>query len=178
MLINELIAELIEVKEQGYNNNDPDDRGGESMYGITEEVARCSGYKGKMFNMPIGMAENIYKDIYWRKPRFNDISAISERVGFRLFDMGVVCGVVFASTALQRVLNVMNDRQKLYADIIPDGIIGPITLNALRGYYNRRSIDEMLKSLNNIQGNRFLEICERDHSQEKWYYGWIAKRID
>ncbi len=180
MSINELISDLITIKEQGYSD-DPADRGGPTRYGITEDVARMSGYKGAMDKLPITLAEALYMRLYWSNPGFDFVAQVSEETAIRLFDMGVVCGAHFASSALQRILNVMNNNQVLYKDIVIDGVIGPRTIGALKEYDNHRcphGMVELIKALNNIQGNRFLEICERDPSQERFYYGWISKRID
>jgi len=28
-----------------------------------------------------------------------------------------------------------------------------------------------------MQGQRYIEICERNPSQEQFFYGWIANRV-
>ncbi|MGQ0440576.1 putative peptidoglycan-binding domain-containing protein [Bacillus sp. B-TM1] len=35
----------------------------------------------------------------------------------------------------------------------------------------------MLKILNIMQGQRYIEICERNPTQEQFFYGWISNRI-
>ena len=35
----------------------------------------------------------------------------------------------------------------------------------------------LLKVLNILQGNRYIEICERNPSQEQFFFGWIANRV-
>ncbi|MNV18676.1 putative Peptidoglycan domain protein [compost metagenome] len=33
----------------------------------------------------------------------------------------------------------------------------------------------LVRVLNIMQGQRYIEICERNPSQEQFFYGWIAK---
>lgn len=54
------------------------------------------------------------------------------------------------------------------------------TLNALKTYLAKRGKDGekvLLSVLNIMQGQRYIEICERNKSQEQFFYGWIANRI-
>ncbi|HDX5780373.1 TPA: hypothetical protein R6Q21_003883, partial [Acinetobacter baumannii] len=61
-----------------------------------------------------------------------------------------------------------------------DGIYGPATLNALKTYLAKRGKDGekvLVRVLNIMQGQRYIEICERNPSQEQFFYGWIANRV-
>ncbi|HBC3620727.1 hypothetical protein KTI28_19305, partial [Acinetobacter baumannii] len=35
----------------------------------------------------------------------------------------------------------------------------------------------LVRVLNIMQGQRYIEICERNPSQEQFFYGWIANRV-
>ena len=50
--------------EGGYSNH-PDDRGGKTMYGITEAVARDAGYDGDMRGLSLDFAKKVYKENYF-----------------------------------------------------------------------------------------------------------------
>ncbi|MCR4529820.1 glycoside hydrolase family 108 protein [Acinetobacter venetianus] len=179
MNIEKFIADLIQ-REGGYVNI-PADRGGPTKYGITEAVARSFGYKGSMQDLPRTLAEQIYKKIYWLNPRFDQINNISPEVAEELLDTGVNCGVGFARPLLQRALNLLNNQGKGgWDDLTIDGIYGEATLSALRTYLNARGPSgtaTLCKVLNIMQGNRYIEICERNPSQEQFFYGWIANRV-
>jgi lysozyme family protein len=54
---------------EGRYSNNPTDSGGATMYGITEAVARAYGYTGRMQDMPLGIAKEIYRQRYWDKLR-------------------------------------------------------------------------------------------------------------
>lgn len=178
MNIEKMLNELID-REGGYSD-DPTDRGGKTKYGITEAVARAHGYKGHMKDMPRSVAVAIYSSTYWTGPRFDQVAGISAIVAEELFDTGVNCGVGFAKPLLQRALNLYNNNGKDYADLVKDGIYGNETMKALRAFLKKRGRAgelELVKVLNGLQLNRYVEICERNPSQEKYFYGWIANRV-
>jgi len=179
MNIEQFLIELIN-REGGYVNN-PADRGGATKYGITEAVARNNGYKGSMKDLPIDTAKSIYKKQYWISPRFDQVNIINTAVAEELLDTGVNCGVAFAKPLLQRALNLLNNQGKAgWPDLELDGIYGPATLNALKTYLSKRGKEGehvLLKVLNTLQGSRYIEICERNPSQEQFFFGWISNRV-
>ena len=68
MSIDSLIDGVI-GREGRYSNN-PADRGGETMWGITAAVARANGYAGAMRDMPRETAKDIYHRRYVEGPGF------------------------------------------------------------------------------------------------------------
>lgn len=179
MNIEQFLNELIQ-REGGYVN-DPADRGGATKYGITEAVARANGFKGSMKDLPLDTAKDIYKKQYWTSPRFDQVNTINSKVAEELLDTGVNCGVAFAKPLLQRALNLLNNQGKEgWSDLAVDGIYGPATLSALKTYLAKRGTSGetvLLRVLNIMQGNRYIEIAERNQSQEKYFFGWISNRV-
>jgi len=176
--IDQMLDDLID-KEGGYTN-DPRDSGGETNFGITVAVARDEGFTGRMQEMGRIQAKAVYNRRYWVKPRFADVGARSQVIAAELFDTGVNCGTATASIMLQRVLNVMNDGGKLYADLKVDGTIGSATLTALDRYLAKRGKDgemTMLVALNCLQGERYIDLAERRAKDEAFVYGWIKNRV-
>ncbi|ARG17568.1 hypothetical protein B7L44_13795 [Acinetobacter nosocomialis] len=179
MSVDNYIDELIK-REGGYVNN-PNDRGGATNFGITEAVARVNGWKGPMRDLPLDLAKQIYKQQYWINPRFDQVNTLSPSIAEELLDTGVNCGVAFAKPLLQRALNLLNNQGKGgWPDLAVDGIYGSATLGALKNFLAKRGKDGekvMLKVLNIMQGQRYIEICERNPTQEQFFYGWISNRI-
>ncbi|WP_252059293.1 N-acetylmuramidase [Acinetobacter sp. AHP123] len=179
MNIEQYLDELIK-REGGYVNN-PADRGGATKYGITEVVARSNGFKGNMKDLPLDMAKAIYRKNYWTTPRFDQVNTISSVVAEELLDTGVNCGTGFAKPLLQRTLNLLNNQGKAgFPDLVIDGVYGPATLNALKIYLakcGKEGEKVLVRVLNIMQGQRYIEICERSPSQEQFFYGWIANRV-
>ncbi|WP_144734754.1 glycoside hydrolase family 108 protein [Acinetobacter oleivorans] len=179
MNIEQYLDELIK-REGGYVNN-PVDQGGATKYGITEAVARANSFKGNMKDLPLESAKAIYKKQYWTAPRFDQVNSINSAVAEELLDTGVNCGTGFAKPLLQCALNLLNNQGKAgWTDLTVDGIYGPATLNALKVYLSKRGKDGekvLVRVLNIMQGQRYIEICERNPSQEQFFNGWIANRI-
>jgi lysozyme family protein len=178
MNINDMLDKLVGV-EGGYSNN-PSDSGGETIWGITIAVARENGYNGVMQDMPKEIAKKIYKSKYFIGPRFSDVAELSEALAEEMFDSGVNMGVKWPATALQRVLNAMNAKGKLYPDGAVDGLIGPATLAALKAYLAFRKQDgedTLLKAMNCLQGAYYLSITEGREANEDFIYGWLKNRV-
>jgi lysozyme family protein len=104
------------VGAEGGYSDDPADPGGETMYGITERVARAHGYQGAMRDLPQSTAEAIGYDEYWR-PYFLD--KLGPSLAAQVFDAIYNSGPENPVKWLQASCNVKQD-----------GVIGPITLAA------------------------------------------------
>jgi lysozyme family protein len=170
-----IINEIIRV-EGGYVN-DSSDSGGETNFGITEAVARAYGYAGAMRDMPRGVAFDIYAARYWDAVRADDLLALSENVASEVVDTGVNMGTGRAGRILQRALNVLNVGGSLYPDLVVDGAIGPMTIQALRAYLAERNELVLCRALNCLQGAHYIELAERREKDEKFVYGWLKNRV-
>lgn len=100
--------------EGGYSNH-PDDPGGETIWGITAEVARSNGYFGPMKEMDQITAKAIYASRYW----LMQFDELPYSVAFQLFDAAVNSGVGQSVRWLQKAVGVG-----------VDGKFGPVTLQA------------------------------------------------
>lgn len=165
---------------EGGFSDDPADSGGPTNYGITEAVARANGYTGDMDKLPLEFARFVYKAQYWDTMRLDDVSAMSGRIAQELFDTSVNAGISRAGTFLQRALNVLNREQVDYNDVVADGVVGPVTIYALRAYLERRGPSAelvMLRALNVLQGAFYIELAERRQKDERFVLGWLKNRI-
>lgn len=104
------------LKHEGGFSNHKDDRGGSTRYGVTEAVAREAGYRGDMRELPLDLAQRIYKDRYWDAVQ---AESLPPDVRYIVFDGAVNSGVIQAARWLQRASGVKDD-----------GIIGPQTIRA------------------------------------------------
>ena len=172
-MIDKLIEGVI-AREGGYVN-DPRDRGGETNYGITVAVARENHYAGPMKLLSRTTAADIYKRQYYIKPRFNEVAIRYPRVADELFDTGINMGPGVATTFLQRALNVQEG-----IAVVADGALGPGTLAALDKFKGKRGAAGevwLLKALDALQGERYIELAEKRQANEAFVYGWLANRI-
>lgn len=101
--------------EGGYANNLADP-GGETMWGVTERVARRHGYTGPMIDMPQGTARAIAKAEYWDTYLCDQFDP---RIAFALFDAAYNGGAP-----------VKWLQQAVGAGV--DGVLGAKTLGAVR----------------------------------------------
>lgn len=178
MLFDEAFKETV-GHEGGYSNN-PNDAGGETMYGITIKTARAFGYNGPMKDMPLATAKAIYKEGFWDTIRLDAVGALSPAIAKELFDTNVNIAVGQAGHFLQRALNCFNSQAKLYGDITDDGKIGQATVDALKAYFVKRGKFAevvMLKALNAQQGEYYFKRCEARTANEDFVFGWYANRV-
>jgi len=104
------------IGHEGGHSNHPDDKGGETMFGITVAVARANGYYGDMKALPLSEAKRIYRASYWDAVKADQLPASCR---FDVFDAAVNSGVRQAALWLQRAVGATDD-----------GVIGPQTLQA------------------------------------------------
>lgn len=176
-----IIKKIIGI-EGGYVN-DPRDSGGATRFGITEAVARKCGYDGKMCELPVEQAIQIYEGLYWQPLKLDDISKLSGHIAEELFDTGVNMSPSVAGKYLQRVLNVLNyvsEKISLYPDLVVDGQVGAKTISALQIYLNHRKQGEsvVLKALNCLQGNKYIELAEKRKKDKAFINGWLINRVN
>lgn len=178
LTIENLIDEVI-GREGGYSNH-PADRGGATRWGITEAVARANGYRGDMRAFLREEAVNIYRRLYWTKPGFDRVAEHAPRVAAELFDTGVNMGPATAAGFLKRVLNALNRGETDYRDIGTAPIIDDATITALSAFMAKRGRGGeavLLKALEALQGERYLNLAEKRPANETFLYGWLANRI-
>lgn len=175
----EQIIDATVKKEGGYTNN-PNDSGGETIWGITAAVARETGYTGPMKAMTREQAVAIYTTKYFQAPRFDKVLALSPSIAEELFDTGVNMHPTTAVRMMQRALNWFNKRGEYYPDLIDDGVLGDVTLGALKSYLDLRKAQGelvMLRALNCLQGVRYGELTERRQKDEDFAFGWFLHRV-
>jgi len=177
-LKNKIINGIIDV-EGGYVN-DPNDSGGETNYGITKKVAIEFGYTGSMKALTQYDAFAIYSDKYWNALRLDDICEVSFDIAEELADTGINMGISRAGKFIQRSVNVLNNRQKYYPDLLVDGAIGDKTIASLIALVELRGlqgINVILSMLNSLQGEFYISLAERREKDESFIYGWFKNRV-
>lgn len=173
------VAKTLNI-EGGYSNH-PSDRGGATNWGITEAVARQFGYTGPMKLLPKATALDIYKKLYWDKIGLDWVASVSVALALELFDTGVNMGVSLPVRWLQRTLNALNRRGKDYPDLVVDGSAGGKVKGALEAYFRVRGRKDgeltLIRMMDALQGNRYLEITEARPANEDFMFGWARTRL-
>ena len=145
--------------EGGYIN-DPNDRGGETNFGISRNSYPTEDIK----NMTIERAKEIYKRDYWNPLRLDELA--SANIAEEIFEQAVNMGRRAAARHVQEALNYLR------YDIKIDGSIGPETIEAINDFQDSRVL---LKVLNGIQFCLYLNIVKVDPSQGKFARGWLRR---
>lgn len=177
------IAPIIDdlIRREGEYIDHPSDKGGPTRWGITEAVARASGYTGDMRDLPRQYAEALYARRYINDPGFNRVMLVSLPIAEEMIDTGVNMGVSHPGPWLQRILNVLNQQARTYPDLVVDGQLGPATISALRSVISRRGADGekvIIRALNCLQGARYLDITESREKNEDFFFGWMLNRVE
>jgi lysozyme family protein len=165
--------------EKGYSDN-PRDAGGPTNHGITEAEARACGYEGDMRDLPPAVAMEIGKQRFWDTLSLDRVAPLSETVAQELFDTGMNCGRAAAGRFLQRALNLFNHNGKDYPDLTVDGLVGPMTIYALKRYLAMRNVNGetvLLRALNAQQGDYYMSITAGRPKNEDFIYGWFLNRV-
>ena len=172
--------------EKGYVN-DANDSGGRTRWGITENLAikykhlwAEHGFNGNMRELPVELARVIYKLEFWNRMRLDQVALISPLLTDKLFDWGINTGSKYPIQALQRHLNASNRMATDYNDLVADGVIGRVTLNALETYIKvrgRNGVEWALELLGSYQTMNYMDLVERREKDESFYSGWLD-RVD
>jgi len=181
------IAFKITMGFEGGYANDPDDTGGETIFGITRRDwpnsliwARVDALKkqyGLIKAIPImnadaqllKIAKSLFRKNYWDINNGDQIK--NQDIANELFDTSVNMGTGTAARFLQRAINLSNKNHTAYKDIAVDGRIGNETLKAL-SLANSKLV---FKIMNVLQGARYIEIMEHTPSQEKFALSWFSR---
>jgi lysozyme family protein len=148
------ISITLDPDHEGGYNNDPDDSGGETNFGITQ--ADMPGVSIK--DLTIDRATAYYLDHYW-KVLYSQIE--SQAVANKLFDMGVLAGVGTAVRMLQIAMG-----------ITVDGNFGPFTLMHLN-----QVGDSILPAYMTRMEKHYADVAAKNPKDAKFLKGW-ERRVE
>lgn len=186
--VDKIITEILRVEGHGYTNH-PSDRGGPTKYGITLATLRAwrnnpivDAYQVQILTE--AEARQIYYNQYVVRPGFVRVLGISDLIGVKLIDAGVNTGPQRAAMWLQTSLNAFNRSFRSppdYPELVPDGRIGPMTLDAMTKFFafrgKLRAERVLLRAMNSLQGVHYLNLGARDPKQEDFMLGWFDNRV-
>lgn len=183
MTVEQIIDGLL-LREGDRYTNDQKDSGGPTKWGVTQKS--ISVYLGRpatlqeVMDMTRETARQVYLHLYYLAPHFDRVAALSPVIANELVDTGVNCGQGMAVEFLQRALNAFNLNGTKYADIPVDRDCGPTTIGALKAYLDWRGnegVTVMLRALNSLQGERYIDLAEKRPKDESFVYGWFNARV-
>ena len=157
-----LILKVIE-REGGYRFVDvPGDIGGLTYAGISKKYnPTWPGWKlPKNHSLLPEYADKLYEKKYWKNIKGYRIRSNSKAMC--IFSCAVLSGSNLSIRISQRILS-----KKV------DGIMGFLTLDAI----NSCDEDPFLLAFTLARINRYTEIVKKNHSQRKFFLGWVTRAL-
>ena len=179
-----VILDAVLAEESDTFTNSPTDSGGPTKWGITQAtLSDHLGRPAKILDVQRITREDAFQILHVRyvvRPHFAEVCDISQLIGTRLIDGGVISGPAILSIFLQRCLNALNLNATRYPDIPVNGEVSPSTLAALKSYLAWRGTDGervLAEAIECLLGARFITDAERRPKDEAYLYGWLKNRI-
>lgn len=156
---------FLRAKKRGFAD-DPDDRGGATMVGVTIGTYRsyCK-YKGKKVPSVTDLKNISYKEwrdivhtMFWSKWKADLIE--DQNVANMIVDWVWASGQGIGIKRVQKILGVT-----------ADGIVGPKTIAAV----NAQNPKELFEKVYDGRAAHFNAIVKANPSQKKWLKGWMNR---
>ncbi len=150
--------------------DDPVDPGGATKYGVTRAVLEA--WRGHAVSaddiatLERDEARAIYSELYYRRPGIDHLPGSLQPI---LLDSAVNHGPVTAVRLLQRVLGAVAAEAP-----VPDGILGPATLNAAEEE-DRRLGPWLRASLVDERRRLYCRLAAQRPAMAKFLRGWLVR---
>ena len=187
------------VSLEGVYDNDPNDTGGETVFGTSRNNfpnwkgwAIVDKYKSmygagtssflaalKSDKQLAEYSEDWYKSEFWDKFGLDSIQDYS--LAYEIFDQSVNLGVGRATKFLQQALNALNYNYQFGSDLLVDGAVGPATRQRLSDVGNNTKFTEVLrKAMDGLQVSHYINLGNSSSGRSdyrKYVRGWLLNRI-
>lgn len=175
-----------DLAEGGYAN-DPADQGGETFRGISrvynpqwrgwpliDKHKTFSDFSKRVEADPEinSLVEPFYKSKYWDPLSLGLLR--SDFCAFLIYDAHVNHGGIVAFW-VQKILNVMNQGENLWKDLLVDGVMGPVTVQTLNRAIEKSLTDTFIFCFEALRGAAFIDSTEKRLANEKFFLGWIGR---
>lgn len=171
--------------EGGYAH-DPEDPGGETIFGVSR--GHWPGWpgwglvdqwkrQGRSYRLEddagfMGHVRRFYREQFWNRVLGDHMPR--QDVAEELFDSAVNVGTHQAVKFLQQALNRANANQKYWPDIVEDGVLGQHTLATLREAINLGYGARVLRLQNVAQAVYYWGLMTANPARER-FYGWFDR---
>lgn len=176
----DLAIEFVLGGEGGFND-DPDDRGGMTKYGISFNflkdipMERMKTYgmayvddehlKQLIKDMDIPTAKIIYKVEFWDGTAFEKLN--NQKLANTFLDCAVMSGMAAATKFVQRAVCAYIGE---YGALVDDGVCGSKTIEKANLYGGL-----LIPSIRSERANFYRNIAKNDLSQAKNLKGWLRR---
>lgn len=147
------------LKNEGGYDNDADDPGGETNYGICKRSYPHVDIK----NLTVEGAKEIYRRDFWDANELGKIT--SQVVATKVFDMCVNMGSHRGIELLQQAIDMLGE------SVNEDGKMGPVTIMAV----NRLEGEKVHLALQQVCRNFYNDLASRHPKLRKFLKGWLIR---
>lgn len=162
------------LENEGGFVDDPDDIGGATKYGISlrflEQHFECNNIWADVNSdgaidsndirfLTMDYAKKIYRQEFWEPVK----NIPDSRLATKVFDAGVNIGIKKAIAIFQRILP---------RNVVTDGIVGPITINAVKQGKYRQILSAYIREL-----IYYYTDISKKNQLDKYLIGWIKRAI-
>ena len=159
------------LHDEGGFTDDPDDPGGATNLGITQNdlslVASKLHLPANVQSLTRNDAATYYKAIWWDRHNYNAINSLI--IATKVFDIAVNMGAERAHTLLQKALHCVGYGLKL------DGILGAKTIAATNECCLHGRQDDLLDELREESVHYYQLITEENPKLYKFLKGWLTR---
>ena len=152
-------VEKVLKREGGYVNH-PDDKGGETNFGISKRAHPDVDVK----NLTREQAIEIYHREYWQKS-YSWLQQLDVDTAILLFDFAVNMSPKSLAKCIQHALNACTHRVTI------DGIVGSQTLNAIKVIHHQ----QFSAAFRATVAGHYRRLVVKDPSQEVFLAGWLNR---
>jgi len=162
LLNNAKIDDILEftLKNEGAYSNHPNDRGGETYWGVTREYALAHGVDGKV-------TKKQAKKMYMEDAIKHGVFYLDPASALYVFDACVLFGFKRAVSWFQHAINLVAGRRV----INDDGYIGQKTISAYESVDKKAVIDMLHKRI--LQHH--VVTAQRNQKQRVFLRGWLNR---
>jgi len=171
-----LFAVEYTLNVEGVFSNHPNDSGGATLYGIAsrihpEHYAYISSGNNALDR--IKRAKEVYYLEFWVPNKCDLIE--SKYLAAEVFDSAVNMGRYWAGRCAQSAANMMGASLDPPIKLKVDGVIGPVTCDALNFLSLHYELHTLL-AMNLFQGMRYVQLYNRDQAKyDDFIRGWMRR---
>jgi lysozyme family protein len=165
------------LRHEGGFNNDPQDAGGATNYGVSlrwlkaqglledlEQQDRTQDEIAVVREMTQEQAEALYKAYWWNPYNYSAID--SQLVATKIFDCAVNMGAPRAHRIVQTCLGFPPDQR--------DGILGSKSMAEI----NAAGAAPLIVQIQNLQAAFYRQLAAANPARQKFLQGWLNRAYD
>lgn len=165
------------LEHEGVLNDNPNDPGGLTKYGISLAFLKHAGldvnYDGDINELDVlaitpDKAKEIYKSEWWDKYNYAAIDDID--IATKVFDLAVNMGNYTAHKLLQKAINEVID-----GSIEVDGIIGDETLGILNDMIEDDLAEDVLNTIRDLATEFYINLASKSPLLQEFLNGWLKR---